>query len=288
MDNAFTSCKSLADVKRRLRDSLIPKYGDRESAEMARIILMHLKNWDLTRLLANEDNEAGDFIKARSQEILGKLLADMPIQYALGETVFYGLKLKVGPGVLVPRPETQQLVDIIVDENNRADLRVLDLCTGSGAIAIALSRYLPFSTVDALDVSAKALEYARENSDSLKAGIHIIQDDIFQHAFHYKGYDIVVSNPPYVDESEKKDMEANVLDYEPYEALFVPDEDPLVFYRRIAEVGLDVLKPAGKLYLEINPNHADELKRLLEKSGYRDICILKDIHGKDRFAKAIL
>lgn len=288
METAFYSCISLADVRRLLRDSLQPKYGDRESSEMARLILMYLKNWDLTHLVANEDNEAGDYIKARAQEILNKLLDDMPLQYALGETVFYGLKLKVGPGVLIPRPETQQLVDIIVDENKAPDLHVLDLCTGSGAIAVALARNLPFSSVVALDISSKALEYAKENSDSLKTKIHFIRDDIFNHEFTSTEFDIIVSNPPYVDESEKKDMEPNVLDYEPSEALFVPDDNPLLFYRRIAEIGTTALKPSGRLYLEINPRHASDLKEMLRSFGYRDVVIIKDIHGRDRFVRATL
>lgn len=286
MENFFIDCNSLADVKRLLRDSLSPKYGQREASEMARLILMHLKNWDLTRLVANEDNEAGDYIKAKCAEILQQLLEDVPIQYALGETLFYGLKLKVGPGVLIPRPETQQLVDIIVDENKKSDLKVLDLCTGSGAIAISLARNLPFSTVEALDFSSSALEYAAENAHILKTKIHLIRGDIFKTNFSPHEFDIIVSNPPYVCESEKKDMEPNVLNFEPTEALFVPDDDPLLFYRRIAQIGIETLKPGGRLYLEINPLHAAQLKRLLETTGYKEVSILKDIHGKDRFAKA--
>lgn len=278
--------KSLADVRRWLKNSLSPKYGEREAAAMARMILLNLKDWSLPILLANEDRAASEFIINRSQEILNLLLADVPIQYALGEAQFYGLKLKVGPGVLVPRQETEELVDLIVREDSSPDLRVLDLCTGSGAIAVALARNLPFSQVTALDVSAKALDYCRANVADLKVKVNILHEDIFKAVFQPESYDIIVSNPPYVDESEKRGMDPNVLNHEPPEALFVPDDDPLVFYRRIAEIAKTALESGGKLYLEINPRHAARLQNLLESYGFTGVEIIRDVHNKDRFIKA--
>lgn len=278
----------LSDVRTALRSALTEKYGEREASAMARIILTKLKNWDFTTLLANETREASEYIVNRCDEILKQLLSDVPIQYALGETTFYGLSLAVRPGVLIPRPETEELVDIIVKENQIPDLRVLDICTGSGAIALALARNLPFSKIDALDISEDAVAIANENAKRLKTDIEIVQGDVFDYIFPDNEYDVIVSNPPYVDESEKVQMERNVVDYEPAIALFVPDENPLVFYKRIAEIGRTALKDGGKLYLEINPRHSAELKALLERSGYRDIELLRDVHGKCRFAEARL
>lgn len=281
---------TLEDLRRDLCRDLSPKYGEGEAKAMARIIFTTLKDWDFSTLLANENREASDYIVGRCREILALLADDVPLQYALGQTSFYGLKLKVGPGVLVPRPETEELVDLIVKDNgDRSDLRVRDLCTGSGAIAIALSRNLPFSRVDAVDVSPKALEYARENAKNLKAKINFLEEDIMAPGnakSASSNYDIIVSNPPYVDESEKAGMAPNVLNHEPHIALFVPDDDPLKFYKRIADIGLESLAPGGKLYFEINPRHAGELKKMLAAKGYADIEIIKDVNGKDRFAKA--
>ena len=281
---------TLEQIRLQLREALVPKFGDREATAIARLVLMTLKGWDLSTLLAKGDREASDFIKNRTREILRQLLQDIPVQYALGQTNFYGLTLKVGPGVLIPRPETEELVDLIVKENRAADLRVLDLCTGSGAIAIALARNLPFSEITAVDISPDAIAIAKENAAALKTKIRFLETDILKEESLSRipgEFDIIVSNPPYVDESEKKDMDANVLDHEPHIALFVPDDNPLLFYKRIAEIGNQSLKAGGKLYLEINPRHAEELKQLLLSSGYDDIEIIKDINGKDRFAKAV-
>lgn len=286
MMDSIDSAVSIADVRIALREALSPKFGVRDAATMARMVIMSLKDWDLPHLLADENREASDFIKGRSREILAALLADMPIQYVLGETSFYGLALKVAPGVLIPRPETQELVDLIVKENRQSDLKVLDLCTGSGAIAVALARNLPFADIDALDIAPEAIETASQNARNLKVRINIIRQDIFKFSPENK-YDIIVSNPPYVDESEITDMEPNVVKYEPRLAIFVPDDNPLLFYRRIATIGEEALKCGGRLYLEINPRHDKELKVLLESHGYEKVEIIKDLHGKSRFCKAI-
>lgn len=278
--------KTIDDVRRELRAALTAKYGEGEASAMADIIIMHLKGWSRAQMLADGNREASDYIKNRSAEILRDLLRDRPLQYILGETAFYGLKLKVGEGVLIPRPETEELVDLIVKANRRADLRVLDICTGSGAIALALARNLPFAKVEAIDISPKAIEYARENAQNLKVRLTLEQADVFSLSLPQGAYDIIVSNPPYVGESEKNGMEPNVIDYEPHEALFVPDADPLRFYRRIAEISRDALRPGGMLYFEINPLHEVELAGMLKSLGYSDVEVLKDIHEKPRFAIA--
>lgn len=282
------SASSIADVRLALREALAPKYGEGEAAAISRLVMMTLKGWDLPRLMANEEREAGSSLKARAADILVKLQNDMPVQYALGEASFYGLKLAVGPGVLIPRPETEELVDIIVKENPGADLRVLDLCTGSGAIALALARNLPFSKVVGVDISEKALAYALQNAQKLKAGVKFVKDDVFSMRLPAESFDIIVSNPPYVGLSEKAAMERNVLDYEPAEALFVADDQPLIFYKAIIGLARTALAKGGRLYFEINPLHSRQLRASLEGAGFSDVEIIKDTHGKDRFASAIL
>ncbi|MDE6217635.1 MAG: peptide chain release factor N(5)-glutamine methyltransferase, partial [Muribaculaceae bacterium] len=210
-----------------------------------------------------------------------------PLQYILSLAYFYGMNFKVGPGVLIPRPETEELVDMIAAASKAPDLHVLDVGTGSGCIAIALSRNLRFADVDAIDFSEKALSYARENAEALKANVNFIHADIFSWTPKENDYDIIVSNPPYIDEQEMESMDSNVLDYEPREALFVPDDNPLLYYRRIAEVASEALRPGGHIYFEINPRHADSLKQLLEDFGFSDVEVTLDIHARKRFISAL-
>ncbi len=291
----------------KLRKALRPIYGDRETEAIIRIIFHHLKGWNLTDMLIHEPEPLSPFIRSEIDKILERLLKHEPIQYITGEARFHGLELHVTPDVLIPRPETAELVDIITDDaGERADLRVLDIATGSGCIAVALGRSLRFPKITALDISEAALKVARGNAESLKVKATFICADIFTWPATGGGasgagdiggresggagekFDIIVSNPPYIDESEKDGMEPNVLDYEPHNALFVPDADPLRFYIRIAYVSRELLAPDGRLYFEINPRHAAELADMLRKSGYKTIDIIRDSYGKERFIRAAL
>lgn len=273
-------------VIRGLRQSLAPHYGDREAEAMIRMIFAHLKGWSPVDLIINENKPLSPFIVGQVHEIARRLMNDEPIQYIVGTAYFYGMDFLVGPGVLVPRPETEELVDLVVNANKRPDLRVLDACSGSGCIAIALSRNLPFSQVTALEKSEQAADYLRRNAEALHARIEVVEDDIFNYEPAAGSLDIIVSNPPYIDTSERGGMDRNVLDYEPSEALFVPDDNPLLFYRRIAAIGCRALAPGGRIYFEINPRHADGMRALMEGLGYDDIDIVLDIHGKKRFLSA--
>lgn len=271
---------------KKLRDALIPLYGQRETEAIIRLIFHHLKGWNLTDMLIHQEDGLSDFVRQQIDEILVRLLRHEPIQYIVGEARFHGMDLKIKPGVLIPRPETDELVDIIVDENkDHEDLKVLDLCTGSGCIAIALGRNLPFSKVTAIDFSDEAIEVAEENSRDLKVKINIVKADIFNWVPDGK-FDIIVSNPPYIKDSEALTMEKNVLDYEPHEALFVRDENPLVFYSRIADIAAESLNPGGRLYFEINPLTAKDLKDLISGKGFSDVQLLRDSSGKLRFLSA--
>ena len=189
--------------------------------------------------------------------------------------------------MLIPRPETEQLVDLIVDENSASDLRVLDIGTGSGCIAISLARALKFAQVDALDVSRDALAVARENAAALKVRVNFFESDILSPQPAAR-YDIIVSNPPYVCWNERESMECNVKDYEPGQALFVPDNDPLLFYKAIAPYAAQSLEKGGRLYLEINQRFGQEVKKLLEENGLDEIRIIEDSYGNTRFAAAVM
>lgn len=280
---------TLRELVTSLRHRLTPDYGEREAKAIIRLIFYSLKGWEGTDMIIHEGDEISEYIQEKIEEILERLARREPIQYILSTAYFYGMDLKVTPATLIPRPETEEMVDLIVKRyGGNKDLKVLDIGTGSGAIAIALSRNLPFSEVTALDFSEEALKVARENAATFKADIDFIHADIFTFLPGEKEYDIIVSNPPYIDESEKKDMERNVLDYEPHTALFVPDDNPLVFYSRIAEVAARGLKPGGALWFEINPRYAVDLVALLKRENFRDIELHKDLYGRERFLSATL
>lgn len=225
--------------------------------------------------------------------ILQRLLKNEPVQYILGYTWFYGQKFKVTPHTLIPRRETEELVDLVAKQNQHECPVILDIGTGSGCIAIMLKQMLKKCSVWGLDISPGALETARENAKLIldeSKRIHFVQGDILTEETQSQlgMFDIIVSNPPYVTESEKNAMQANVLDYEPSSALFVPDNDPLLFYNVIAAFAKQHLNPGGKLYFEINEQFGSELKQMLENFGYITVIVHKDMQKKDRMVSAVL
>ena len=258
----------------------------REVQAMIRIICEDVFNYDPVDVALRQESELPDFAAERISDIISRLRRHEPLQYIVGTALFHGHKFKVTPAVLIPRPETEQLVDLIVDENTASDLRVLDMGTGSGCIAISLARALKFAQVDAFDISQDALAVARENAADLKVKVRLFQSDMLapQPAARY---DIIVSNPPYICWSERESMERNVLDYEPGQALFVPDNDPLLFYKAIAPYAAQSLERGGRLYLEINQRFGNEVKRLLEDCGLDEVRIIEDSFGRVRFAAAV-
>ncbi len=268
---------------------LSPKYGAGEAREMSRIIFENLKGWNPVEIAIRQDEPISSFITGKVDMVVGRLLDDEPIQQIFGNADFYGMKLKVTRDTLIPRPETAELVDIIVKENPAKDLRVLDAGTGSGCIAIALSRNLLFPEVTAIDISGKALEVAAENARQLRAAIDFRHTDILSLPDGLEGetFDIIVSNPPYIAEKEKAKMDRNVLDYEPASALFVPDSDPLKFYTALLRVANgSLLSPGGKIYFEINPEYASQLRQEAESLGFTEVTLTRDSYGKQRFLSA--
>lgn len=216
---------------------------------------------------------------------LERLAAGEPLQYVIGTTPFCGLTFNVGPGVLIPRPETGELVEwVVADTAATAD--ILDIGTGSGCIAVSIASKLPGCKVSAWDISDDALRIARSNNELNGTHVTFEKHDVLALDLPGEKFNVIVSNPPYVTETEKADMEKTVLEHEPHLALFVPDDDPLLFYRTIAMYGKKALTPRGNLYFEINPLYAQELKRLLEQMGYHNVTLRKDIFGKLRMIKA--
>ena len=269
-----------------LRESLSPVFEAGELQAMIRVICEDVFNYDQVDVALRQDHELPDFAPERIAEIIARLKRHEPLQYVVGSARFHGHRFKVTPAVLIPRPETEQLVDLIIDENPDADLKVLDMGTGSGCIAIALARALKFAQVDALDVSRDALAVARENAALLKTpGVRFFESDMLA-SQPSACYDIIVSNPPYICWSERESMDRNVKDFEPGQALFVPDSDPLLYYKAIAHYASQSLEHGGKLYLEINQRFGNEVKHLLESCGLDDVRIIEDSFGHVRFAAA--
>ena len=274
-----------------LKASLAPALGAGEAEGAARILMEDLAGFDRRKLFTDGDRTLLGFTEGKLDAAVKNILAGEPVQYAVGRARFYGLDFKVSPAVLIPRPETEGLVDLVVDRmDGRSDLRGLDVCTGSGCIAVALARTLPFCRMDALELSPEALEVAEENVKTLApATVTVFRDD----ALLIKGlpaasYDFIVSNPPYVLPSEARDMDARVLEKEPGMALFVPENDPLLFYRAISAYAFGALKAGGMLFFEINSTQGEAMRRLLSEEGFEaaSIEILRDYKGNIRYALA--
>ena len=271
--------------------SLTPLYDAGEAQAIVRTVLDVEYGMTLTDIICGKVNELSSDEERNLEEIITRLQNGEPVQYVLGEADFAGRTFHVEPGVLIPRPETAELCQWIEEEVSslKADERkqILDICTGSGCIAITLGLNIPNSEVTGWDISEDALRIAQGNVEMLKAGnVRIEYQDALMLPKAAEAADIIVSNPPYICEKEKADMEKNVLEHEPSIALFVPDEEPLKFYRAIAEYASSALKSEGALYFEINPIYEKETREMLEELGFKDIETKEDAFGKKRMMKA--
>jgi len=245
----------------------------------------HLKRIDLALNPNFEINS--DEIK-EWDSVLMHLKKQKPIQYILGETSFYGLTFQVNEHTLIPRPETEELVEWILESNQKqSQISILDIGTGSGCIPITLKKNLPKATVFGLDISDKALEVTRRNALINDTTVTFLQKDILTTTVLEQKFDVIVSNPPYVRELEKKEINPNVLEFEPHLALFVTDNDPLVFYRKITQLANEYLQPNGQLYFEINQYLGAEMIALVKSYGFTQVELRKDIYGNDRMLKAV-
>jgi len=277
-------------AKNLIYDQLSSKYPRQEIESISKLIFEKILGLSRLQVYLNQHETISPANLAQITEIVNRLIQFEPIQYILGETEFYGLPLKVSAAVLIPRPETEELVDWIINNNPPINPTILDIGTGSGCIPIALSKNLPGASVDGWDISSEALMVARENAKLNQVKVNFIYADVINQGYPVQPqkYDIIVSNPPYVTISEQLSMLKNVIDYEPYIALFVPDNDPLRFYHAIADVAINQLKTGGKLYFEINEKFGNETAVLLSSKGFEKIIIRKDINGKERMLKAEL
>jgi release factor glutamine methyltransferase len=282
---AIESTKQLYDyVFRRLE-----VYDERERRQITEIVLEYFCDVDRTSILIDSAIEpVSDEMKQEFRNVTKRINTLEPVQYVLGETKFYGFDFFVNPSVLIPRPETEELVDLIQKQFKISDTpKIVDIGTGSGCIAITLSHLLPNAEISAIDVSAEAIEIAKDNVEENEVEIKLYCGDILTNDLPEKDYDVIVSNPPYITENEKALMSSNVLEHEPHLALFVPNENPLLFYNRISDLGQVSLKKGGKLFFEINEQFAQETKTMMESKGYTNVEIIKDLQDKDRIVVGV-
>lgn len=276
----------MQDIVFYIKESLRGLYTESEISSLTGIIIESATDLTLSSIRIDKSKKISPIQEGKIKGIVSRLKNYEPIQYILGETEFFGLSFHVNRDVLIPRPETEELVEIILNENKGSSSRILDIGTGSGAIAITLKKNIKEASVTAWDISSEAIDVARKNAEKNNVDIIFNNVDVLGVYPHEELFDIIVSNPPYVLESEKKNMEDNVLRYEPHLALFVDDNEPLIFYERIASIATDILNPKGKLYFEINSSKGQDTIDMLINKGFRDVELIRDLSGKDRIIKA--
>ena len=275
----------MKNIARRIDEALSSHYPKGEVAALTRILATELLGISQMAFYLKDNITLTTEQEALLDNAIERLKKQEPIQYILGYSDFCGLRFKVTPATLIPRPETSELVEWIASEATGNE-KILDIGTGSGCIAVSLAHKLPQSKVTAWDISHEAIAVATENSKANGCSVAFEQVDILAYEPTGEQFDIIVSNPPYIRELEKSGMEANVLNWEPHTALFVPDSDPLLFYRTIAEKSLVMLRSSGKLYFEINREFGNETVKMLAALGYTDIELRKDFADNDRMIKA--
>jgi release factor glutamine methyltransferase len=277
--------KSLFKTYKTLCNDLQTVYSSSEAQSLARILVERISGVNAHSALADKNIMLTDKQMSQMQFYLSQLKLQKPIQYILGTTEFFGIEMKVNEKVLVPRPETEELVEYVIKSNKHHSPNILDIGTGSGCIAIALAKSIPASNVYAIDISNDAITLASENAQIADAKVVFFQLDVLDPPKQLKGspFDVIVSNPPYVRESEKPMMRPNVIDYEPGLALFVTDSNPLVFYKAIAQLAKNHLNDQGLVFCEINEALAKETVEVFANYGFRNVAVEKDINGKDRF-----
>lgn len=271
---------------------LLEVYPEGEARALVRYVLEVRYNISIPDIYMGKDRHFSEEERAELDFIVERLLHQEPVQYILGQADFHGLTFNVAPGVLIPRPETEELVDWVLEELGRLkNATVLDVGTGSGCIAVSLAKTCPGAKVSALDVSPAALEIAHANAQAIGVEVNMLCGDILHpdgnDVLSKSSWDIIVSNPPYICDSEAMEMSKNVLGFEPHEALFVPDDNPLLFYKAITDYSIRKLNPEGKLFVEINRAYADEVMMLFSDTGFVGVELKKDMYDNNRMVKCI-
>lgn len=281
---------TISEASKKLNESLSGSYEKREASKVSDLIIENLTGLSKTERLIHKEKELTKQQHQQLQDFTQQLLQHKPVQYVLHEAWFFGLKFYVDGNVLIPRPETEELVELILKQSHLKHPKILDMGCGSGCIAIALKKKLPAATIFGLDISTEALSISKKNASINHVNIEFIEADILNlgEDLVLPDFDIIVSNPPYIRNSEASLMNLNVLNFEPHQALFVSDNDPLIFYRTIAALSLKHLKKEGKLFFEINESLSNKIVSLLQNKGFSDIEIKKDLYGKERFVSASL
>ncbi|HVV54318.1 MAG TPA: peptide chain release factor N(5)-glutamine methyltransferase [Mucilaginibacter sp.] len=287
--------QTVRDVSASFRKELSVLYDAPETDSLCAIVLNEVTGISTAMARAFTEQE----LTNENVELIGKMLDELksgkPIQYIIGHAEFYGLTFKVNPSVLIPRPETEELVSWVIDSANKIQIKkgnILDIGTGSGCIAVSLKKNLPETSVSAIDVSPEALQTAQENAELNKAEVNFIKADILNIAssnpgLQTSGFNIIVSNPPYVTTEDRSHMHINVTEFEPHTALFVPEDDPLIFYRSIADFAFKNLVNVGLLFFEINESYGEQIVELLVNKRFINIELRKDISDKNRMIKAV-
>jgi release factor glutamine methyltransferase len=280
--------QTIKDIRFYLNRELQGTYPEEEIRSISNIIIRSVLEINMLHQAYLNDISVNSVQVSKITDITRELKSGKPIQYILGEAVFYDCKIKLNSSTLIPRPETEELVDIIINENKGYTGRIIDFGTGSGCIAIALASNLTGSFVTGTDISDEALKMAGENARLNNVKVTFVKDDILNHdTSQFENAGIIVSNPPYVRNSEKQKMNKNVLEFEPHSALFVEDSDPLTYYYGLMNKAIDILDPGGKVYFEINEMLGSQTAQLLESFGFSAIKIVPDINGKERIIKGI-
>jgi release factor glutamine methyltransferase len=285
--------KTIKDVFLSFQQGLGEVYDNREIEAITLLVLEEITDMSRAKIKAFPEDDVPGEAAEKIQGILEELKTGRPVQYILGNTEFYGLNFLVNPATLIPRPETEELVEWVLQSQklkvkSQMPFSILDIGTGSGCIAISLKKNLPDARVTAIDISPEALQTAKQNAVINDVEVKFIHDDILNTKFEieHSKFEIIISNPPYVTLIDQAQMHQNVTGFEPHTALFVPENDPLIFYKAIADFAVEHLEDKGLLFFEINENFGKETVELLTCKGFTDIELRKDMSGRDRMVKA--
>jgi len=282
----------IEELVKYIKDSIQANYNYGEKRAISYLVVQHLTGKSKEKILADKDEIVSKNIITQANEIIKKLNNFCPIQYIIGEVEFYNVRIKVNSNVLIPRPETEELVDwFLRDYKGEENLKILDACTGSGCIAIAIAYNRKHINLDAFDISDDAINLAYENARLNSVNINFFKYDILN--FHLgnwkwsKDYDVIICNPPYIPANQKELLQPQIVHFEPPLAIFVEDDDPLIFYRKVAEAAKNILKVGGCIYFEVNESYGIQVVQLLYEYDFKNIILKKDINEKDRMIKAI-